>query len=431
MIGKEYRSWLIALVIVSMLGGCRAVADQPVVEERLPVSLADLLPESTALVVSVNPEDLAQFLAQVPGTRSFHDRFSTLAPPVIDDLLKRDGLEGRDWSESFYVALATTGQDELMKHLRLGAPISDASMLPQQLHFRLILPALNSVTLADSILSRCETRRKGCGEFVKVEAVGSFVTVDLAMVNTGAWDEDSPQWATSLAEPIDDLRTRRPADSLAFRSFESGGAVFAVHTRFSSLYDLLAIDIAAAEAQHSGEGELTEEQKRELVAGSVKAAKEYLFDSPDTAEFEDVTLRLENDDGVVTLDMIMTLTDYGQHVTDALEVKSAMASRTLSVPALDVRWGFALSRAIAATERPNWAQDTPGMAPEPFANMMDWKTKSSEGGFALAVMRSPVTGYALFDKFVGSRTTPAEFAHIRGFWMQLGVGDAGQGVATL
>jgi hypothetical protein len=419
---KRYALTTLAMILIAT--GCRSVPDEAPVEQPLPQTFADLLPASTVAVIAIDPVEVQRLAGQVPGAGFVVQTFTSGMPPVFQDLMARDALEGRDTTRPFYVVLTMSGHEGLVETLRLGAPLASVDLLPQSIHTRLIVPADNAATLANAVLASCEARNPGCGEFAGVEAFGAFVTID--MVESATYGASPLEW-----EGASSVATARPADTIAFRAFAESGAAVAFYGRFDRAYDVMALRALNAAHYFVGVAPNEESRRQALTLISIKAAAEYLFDSPGAEEFEDVTVRIEHKDGSVTIDSILSLTAYGQKVTEALELNSSLAARTLADPAIDVRWGFDLTGAIKASQRPLWAQEVPGMTSEAFANMMDWKTKQSRIGFPLAVLRAPVTGYALFDKFVGPQTTPAEFAQIRGFWMQFGVAGDNVGVAAM
>lgn len=413
---------LVLLTLTFVLTGCRStpepvseeLSDEVIPETEAVVGVATLLPESTAAVAAFRPDELHSLIDSLPALDPMLEMVlgNTPFPPALNDALQSPAGLHLDSEQPIFLAVGLTGHQELLTALRSGAHNLDESQFSEYLHLRLIFASTNASTLTERLLEQCKARSsaKECEEFVSIESVDDWVTVNMALSHNGQW----------LSEVDGDLGRHTDGGlhhTTAWTALNAPGAAVALHTTFSALFDLNALlsTLPLTTAIQAAPSE-DREQLMNRAISTISAG--YLFEDPETAEFEDVTIRLENHDGVLTVDAIGSLTEYGQAVSSSIHRDATISTPSLAAPAVDIQWSFDLRAARESTHRPIWAQDTEGESTTDRLLSMRAQTPQA---FLLFLARSPATTYALFDELFGEETTPSDFSRVQGLHMQLGL----------
>ncbi|RDV39822.1 hypothetical protein DV096_04460 [Bradymonadaceae bacterium TMQ3] len=374
--------------------------------------LSRLLPADTLVVAAYNIEGFRKLHHQSPLPQGISQALILDLPFVSEILSHQSGaepIEGLDHSRSIYLATSRAGFENALDGLRTASPELLASTdlgFPEAFHVRAFLP----VTDAEKASSQMAQLYQGAytatprGDFLVIDFAAGIVTPEI-----NPWPEASPVVEALAAD----------RDSPAWAAFSGRDAPFAIYGQMSGLFDQLAL-IELGSTLLIPRTPAEEQRIDAILATEIAAtAQEFSFDSPEVAESEDLALLLSLHNDVLTLDAVASLTEYGQSLVDAIAQSAPMRARQTENVALDIHFGLDLSSAIEQHRTPRWAQDIAGMEDATFKRMIEGQTRDSAWGFPLGVLRSPITGYALFDRFVGEQTTPAEFGLVRGFWLQV------------
>ncbi|RAL24676.1 hypothetical protein DL240_00255 [Lujinxingia litoralis] len=370
-----------------------------------------LLPSDTMVVAGYHIELFREFRQTSPVPQNLARSLVLDLPLVVDILTHDEGpepLAGLNPEGTLYLATSRAGFEPAIDSLRVGSPelLATAELgLPETFHLRALLPVSDAEAALTQIQNAQLTniRAVSRGDFLVIDFAAGIIEPDVI-----AWDESSP-----ITEGLPDTA------SAAWSAFASRNAPFALYAPIEGLFDQLAL-IELSSTLLAPRTATEQAQMKAIYASELsQIAQEFSFDSPEVAESEDLALILSFSQSSLTLDAVASLTEYGQSLVDALAQAAPMRARTGARPVLDLRFGLDLSAAIAKHTTPRWADDVQGMDDASFARMLEGQTRDSAWGFPLGVIRSPITGYALFDRFLGQHTTPAEFALVRGFWMQI------------
>ncbi|TXD39108.1 hypothetical protein FRC98_01515 [Lujinxingia vulgaris] len=373
--------------------------------------LTYLLPADTLVVAAYNIEGFRKLHHQSPLPQNISQSL-ILDLPLVSEVLSHQGgpepIEGLDTSRAIYLATSRAGFERAIDGLRTASPELLATTdlgFPDAFHVRALLPVADAETASAQIAQRYQ------GAYLTT-ARGDFLVIDFA---AGIISPEIQPW--SQASPI--IEGLAPASSPAWAAFSGRDAPFALYGQMSGLFDQLAL-IELGSTLLIPRTPAEEARIDAILATEIAAtAREFSFDSPEVAESEDLAILLDHHNDVLTLDAVASLTEYGQSLVNAVARSAPMRARQAENVALDVHFGLDLSSAIDQHKTPRWAQDIAGMEEATFKRMIEGQTRDSAWGFPLGVLRSPITGYALFDRFVGEQTTPAEFGLVRGFWMQI------------
>lgn len=374
--------------------------------------LSRLLPTDTLVVAAYNIEGFRKLYHQSPLPQSISQGL-ILDLPFIAEILSHQGgvepIEGLDHSRSMYLATSRAGFESAIESLRTASPELLASTdlgFPEAFHVRALLP------VADAEKASAQIAQRYGGEYTATLR-GDFLVIDYA---AGIISPEIKPWPQ--ASPVVEGLSAE-LDSPAWAAFSERDAPFAIYGQMSGLFDQLAL-IELGSTLLIPRTPAEEQRIESILANEIAAtAQEFSFDSPEVAESEDLALLLSRQDDVLTLDAVASLTEYGQSLVDAVAQSAPMRARQAEQVALDVHFGLDLTNAIEAHKTPRWARDIAGMEDATFKRMVEGQTRDSAWGFPLGVLRSPITGYALFDRFVGEQTTPAEFGLVRGLWLQV------------
>lgn len=407
---------VVALALLA-LWGCRAQVDDEVPAEQVGqeegATVVDLLPRQTTLAAAYQIDGFGQLWRQsaIP-----QEALELIVPEaaILREVLYGEPLQGLDSSGTLYVAASSQGFEEVLAGLRLANPQIMAAInaeIPEAYHVRVLVPATDTQGLVASIEERCHQRQGSCQEILSMTAREPFVVIDMARdVAGGFWMPEGLEFEVEEGFAVE--------NTAAWMAFISRQAPVAIYGSMEGIFDQLAMMDLGGVSYSLGLGDGADSEARR-AEGLALIAQEFTYDSPEVAESEDVAVLLHNQGGTLFVDAVASLTEYGQGLVETLAESAPMRSRIRQDPALDMRWGLDLTGSIAAASKPLWADDVLGMEESTFARMLEGQTRESIWGFPLGVFRSPITGYALFDEFVGDQTTPAEFAMISGFWLQV------------
>lgn len=434
---------LILIFFGLVLSACKKqVGDEVPVETEVVEApeLLDLLPAEATLIASYQIDAFQDLRRNSPLPTAMID---FLIPQIaaLPDLLGDERLEGLDEEGAIYLALSREGFADALAGLKRGSPelLRDfGEAIPGELHLRIIVPAVDAELLAEGMARSCEAQRDySCDAQVR----GDFAVLDLALTGktpsefgqssmrspggmklpvlfAGAamrpqsWDKDRP-----VAQGL------RVEQTAAWKAFAEGGAPLALYGSMEGVFDQFAIfDLFLHALEEQGRSSEVKMGMRSMKLAELFLA--YAYDDPSVVEAHDVVLSVNRGGDALFVDALASLTEYGQELVSGLARGANLRQRTLGNPVLDLRFGLDLMEAIELSKRPLWGSEIEDITGER-KNM--WKLFSStrSWGMPIATLFSPITGYALYDEFVGPETTPAEFAKIRGFWLQVyGMEDA-------
>lgn len=435
---QKLKTPLVILILFALiLGACKGrVADEVPTEAEVveDPTLLDLMPQETTLIASYQIDAFQKLRKTSPLPSAIID-FAIPNLAALPDLLGDERLEGLDEEGALYIALSREGFVDTLEALRLASPrllMRFEEEIAEELHLRIIVPAVDAELLAQGITKSCEARQiYRCDAQVR----GSFAVLDLALgvkeapgavqpamtsksalglpallsgadVEVRPWSEDRPIAEGFTVEP-----------SAAWKAFSEGAAPLALYGPMEGVFDQFAIfDLLNHRAQERTMAEETKLWQRAHTLSELALA--YTYESPDVAESQDVVFLMSNNEDALFIDALASLTEYGQRLVSTLAKSSKLRQRTLSNPVLDVRFGLDLTEAVEEASRPKWATDIEGVdgADVP---MLESMSRSGSWGLAVASLYSPITGYTLYNELIGPETTPAEFAMIRGFWLQV------------
>jgi hypothetical protein len=402
-------------------------------------SLFQLLPKRTALVVALRGEELDRLSGQLP---LIEPALSPIWGPQAVIPLLRDALihgvhHGLDRERPVLVAVGAGGSDEFYETIQRAAPFRHITDLPDHLHVRLLLPAVDMEALRTSLVESCEVRSAGhpCEEYVAISTAATggkgYVTVDLA---TSVDDFD---WSVTLEVAPEELRVGAMGsdESAAWRMLVEGDDAVAVYVPLHSLSEpVLFLTALGVRLVMSLRGLVAEQERpsREVEAAmaSVGLVGRYLFDMPEITELADVTVGLAAREGALHVDAVASLTEYGQQLASVLARDAELARGELEEPAFQVEWAFDLRGGVSQVRYPaQIAAAIDGVdasAEHQRAILGEFFESAKEHHPAMLMsfmLRAPVTSFALFQELSTGETTPSEFSRIRGLHLSLGVGD--------
>ena len=465
---EQFSPLVFGIVVSSLVAasaalvGCRAapeVAPDDAPQERVQegvseagglVSTSDLsslLPARTAGVVALRGGEMDKASTQLPLLEPL---FAPVwGPDPLLPALRHAMLHGADYgldeARPVLVALGVGGSDDFYDKVRAAAPLENLGVLPDHVHVRMILPATDMDRLEEGLRGACEERGAGeCREFSAVgrAAVGGvgYVTVDVVLgaSERGFWEPklEAERWRMATAEG-------GLTGSAAWQRLMDGGDALSLYIPLQRLADpmlfltalrleqwMALMEIRGEAVPVTGDAELVGVISMALTAQS-------LFDLTEMTELSDVTTGLSVVEGVLLVDAVAGLTEYGMTLREVLDRDAELSRGALGQPAVEVEWAFDLREAVRKAAYPTAVAqavagtDASGEHQRVLLNEFYQTARQLHPLSVLAfVLRSPVTSFVLFQELSAGQTTPSEFSRIQGMYAGLEVPEAGQELLT-
>lgn len=329
------------------------------------------LPASTKGVVRIRPEGLASvqkhplmanvirtgvctLLAQVGQRLGVETGQCGMAINATLQALSGESLEHLASDRAAWVALATTGHDELLRRTLWGIPFTDRDRLEGvQLHVRALLPAADGEGLRGEVREFCSKPTTPCPSSATVEttASGRLVRVDLPV-------PDSEAAADRLRESLENRDDPNQPPQLLDRataarsSLADEEAAVVLYSRFRALADLSALEALYRRSRAGGDDSAAPTPLR-AADDSHRASSVYAFHRPKSAEFEDVALAMGGDASGAWTELRMTPTEQGRALADIVSSGSTPpVAPDLADPHLRWSWNVETSRLLERARRP-------------------------------------------------------------------------------
>jgi len=371
-------SWLGVLVVLSTLVGCAhgsggaagATGTASASQDLRQRTLAEL-PASTKGVVRVRPEGLARvqkhplmanvirtgvcaLLAQVGQRLDVETGQCGMAINAGLQALSGETFEHLDRQRAAWIALASTGQTELLRRSLWGIPFTERDRLEDvQLHARALLPAADGGGLAEEVREFCSNPTTPCPSTASVEttAAGALVRVDLPVPASEA-AADRLRRAIEEREGGDGQPELLDRATAARSTLADEEAAIALYSRFRQLADLSALE-ALYRRSRAGSDDSDASSPLRAADDSHRASSVYAFHRPKSAEFEDVALAMGGDASGAWTELRMTPTRHGRELADVVaSASSPPVAPDLADPHLRWSWNADTSRLLERARRP-------------------------------------------------------------------------------
>lgn len=418
--------FLAAASTLSLAVGCSSAPTKPEASLTSAASLtatnfAEYLPAETLGLLSIRPEATLGLLTEFGA--DFDE--SGIAPEdgmVLTDLLFEPNLVGADRVNPTYIAVTSLGNETLLRHARLSAPMPTVAgedpALSRFVHVRVVAPALDGQALVANLLERCtiRTASQTCDEVLATQATANFIVLDLIVGQDfpisvqGAAKGNAPSetvrahFTASLTQNADNLSNTSETNAPGWKMFTHADAMLAGYGKVENIYNVAALMTAAA--------------GRRSPARTIQTLGAMLqLDSPEAAELTDVGFAIWKNGPELLFDGVATMTEYGVAVDNASNRTTRAAQSNMQTPLLDIRWSYDIAAALSATQLPYWARIAEG------GTQADLDAATSrrllEGGryAGLPTLQYPTS---LLRINLENGALPAQLASLHGMFAQFG-----------
>lgn len=426
---NNFSKYLFIGAVSSLALGAAGCSSAPVKPDTAQTSAAGLtnknfaghLPKSTLAVMSVRPDAMTNLLEEF-GNNINDLGLASEDGMVLTDLIFEGELPGADRVNPMYIAVSSLGNETLLKHARHGVPLptvgGEDTNLSRFVHVRVVAPALDGDALISNLTERCKTRNASqtCDEILSAKTDANVVTLDLLFGQDypasvrGAAKGNAPSEAVrahfteSLAKNTENLADSAKHDSASWKLFTHGDAIVSGFGQIHNIYDVAALMTASA-GRRSG-------------ARTVQALGNMLqLDSPEAAEMTDVGFAVWKNGSELLFDGVATLTENGAKIDKASQASTHAADSKMGTPLINIRWGYDIAAALAATNMPYWARVSEG------ADQAELDAATSrrllEGGryAGLATLQYPTS---LLRINLENGALPAQLGELHGMYAKFG-----------
>lgn len=168
--------WIVAAVAVVVLAGCASspggldsaqIAEATAAADERSETLAELVPAETKVLAQIRPGELLMAMGRLSD--------DALTPTDFDDEVW-EVIDHIDTERPVVVAVATTGNEELIERAWLHGMATDIGELATGVHLRALLPTTDTTNLVEELAPVCA---EDGGRWVcRSDVRGEYVTVD-------------------------------------------------------------------------------------------------------------------------------------------------------------------------------------------------------------------------------------------------------------
>lgn len=371
------------------------------------------MPEHTRAIVRVHPQRFGEFLEAVnararaagaPGMAAV-DRpealvaFAALSPAssrpgMLKQLLTADEEDYQELAKHFssvdgsrpiLLAVSTRGNEGLLNRLRYGLPVyTDWQDYPAGLSRRVFIPVTDpeefrsdlddirsELRLSEDAIRRFDSRAGYVAIDIHQRTAQEQLSEDPFVVDWGANEEG--YWSR---------------DTPALRAFLQRDSAISIYARGADLPPMGALSgmVQAAEAL----GSATPQNRRAMYArGSSLASQLFFMESPESREFEDMTVAIvANDDHELVADLYRSHTEYGARIAEAARLDVELPSIRVDAPKIDFEWARDGHAARGQAIQPTWMQAFDGDG-GPGKDLAALLRATGFWGYAVAMLNYP------------------------------------------